>query len=148
MRRALGDGFELDDDPGRVDVAAVHAFLSEESYWATGRTREMTEKAITGSARVLGLYHDGDQAGFARAVSDGATFAYLADVYVLAAHRGQGLGLELIREIVDGGPRWNVRWLLHTADAQPLYAKLGFAEGPAPYRQMERRGRSAGAATQ
>jgi GNAT superfamily N-acetyltransferase len=148
MRRSLGDGFELDDDPGRVDLVAVHAFLNQESYWARGRSRELVEKAITGSARVVGLYHDDGQAGFARAVSDGATFAYLADVYVLAAHRGRGLGLELIREIVDGGPQWNVRWLLHTADAQALYAQLGFAEGPPPHRQMERHAHSAPAATQ
>jgi GNAT superfamily N-acetyltransferase len=148
MRRSLGDGFELDDDPGRVDLVAVHTFLNQESYWARGRSRELMEKAIAGSARVVGLYHDDEQAGFARAVSDGATFAYLADVYVLAAHRGRGLGLELIREIVDGGPRWNARWLLHTADAQALYAKLGFAEGPPPHPQMERRARSVPAATQ
>jgi GNAT superfamily N-acetyltransferase len=148
MRRPLGDGFELDDDRRRIDLAAVHAFLSEESYWARGRSREVMEGAIAGSARVVGLYHEGDQAGFARAVSDGATFAYLADVYVLASHRGRGLGLELIREIVDGGPGWDVRWLLHTADAQPLYAKLGFAEMPPPHPQMERRRRSAPSATQ
>jgi GNAT superfamily N-acetyltransferase len=148
MRRSLGGGFELDDDPGRIDLDAVHAFLSGESYWARGRSREVMERAIAGSARVVGLYRGGDQAGFARAVSDGATFAYLADVFVLAEHRGRGLGLELIREIVDGGPHAEVRWLLHTADAQRLYAKLGFAEGPPPHPQMERRHRSAPAATQ
>ena len=73
-----------------------------------------------------------------RAVSDGATFAYLADVYVRDDWRGRGLGLELVREIVDGGPQWDVRWVLNTADAQALYAKLGFTESPPQYPLMER----------
>jgi GNAT superfamily N-acetyltransferase len=91
---------------------------------------------------VVGLYRGREQVGFARAVSDGVTVAYLADVYVLRAHRGRGLGLALVREIVDGGgipPE--VRWLLHTADAQALYAKLGFSDAPPVYPLMER-GRS------
>ena len=122
----------------RVDVDAVHAFLSEESYWARGRPREATARAIEGSARVVGLYRGSEQIGFARAVSDGATFAYLADVYVRDDWRGRGLGLELVREIVDGGPQWDVRWVLNTADAQALYAKLGFTESPPQYPLMER----------
>jgi GNAT superfamily N-acetyltransferase len=147
MRRELGDGFELDDDPGRVDVDAVHAFISGESYWGAGRPRELVERAIRGSTRVVGVYRGDQQVGFARAVSDRATVAYLADVYVLASYRGRGLGLELVREIVDGdddasGPiPPEVRWLLHTADAQALYAKLGFSDDPPAYRLMER-GRS------
>ena len=116
----------------------MHVFLSEESYWARGRAREATVRAIAGSARVVGLYRGAEQIGFARAVSDGATFAYLADVYVHRDWRGRGLGLELVREIVDGGPRWEVRWVLNTADAQPLYAKLGFTESPPQYPLMER----------
>jgi GNAT superfamily N-acetyltransferase len=138
MRRALPDRFELDDDPARIDVDAVHAYISGESYWGRGRSRAETEAAIAGSARVVGLYHDGRQVGFARAISDAATLAYLADVYVLPAYRGRGLGVELVREIVDGGPRWNVRWLLHTADAQQLYAKLGFTAEQPRYGAMER----------
>jgi GNAT superfamily N-acetyltransferase len=142
MRRELADGFELDDDPSRIDVDAVHAFISEESYWGRGRPRERVQRTIHGSARVLGLYRGGEQVGFARAVSDGETVAYLADVYVLDAYRGRGLGLELVREIVDGGGAGaissNVRWLLHTADAQGLYAKLGFAEDLPTYPLMER----------
>jgi GNAT superfamily N-acetyltransferase len=100
----LPGGFELDDDPGRIEVQAVHAFTAGESYWGRGRPWELVERAILGSARVVGLYHDGEQAGFARVVSDGAIFAYLADVYALPAYRGGGLGLELVREIVDNGP--------------------------------------------
>jgi ribosomal protein S18 acetylase RimI-like enzyme len=142
MRRALGDGFELDDDRERIDVAAVHAYIGGESYWGRGRSRELVEQTIAGSQRVVGLYREGAQVGFARAVSDGVTVGYLADVYVLEPYRGRGLGVELLREILDGGPRWPVRWLLHTADAQGLYRKLGFAEGTAAYPLMER-GRSA-----
>jgi ribosomal protein S18 acetylase RimI-like enzyme len=138
VRRSLAGGFELDDDPARVDVGAVHAFISRESYWGRGRSRELVERAIRGSQRVVGLYRGAEQVGFARAVSDGATVAYLADVYVLGAFRGRGLGVELVREILDGEPGWDVRWLLHTADAQTLYARLGFAEGRATYPLMER----------
>jgi ribosomal protein S18 acetylase RimI-like enzyme len=141
MRRELVGGFELDDDPARIDVDAVHAFISEQSYWGRGRARDLLERAILGSTRVVGVYRAGEQVGFARAVSDGAIVAYLADVYVLPAYRGLGLGLELVREIVDGGdPRlsFGVRWILHTADAHGLYAKLGFSDAPPPYPVMER----------
>jgi len=138
VRRALDGGFELDDDPRRVDVGAVHAFISGESYWGAGRSRELVESAIAGSTRVLGLYRAGEQVGFARAVSDGVTVAYLADVYVLRPYRGRGLGLELVREIVDGGSRAEVRWLLHTADDQALYAKLGFSDARPVHPLMER----------
>jgi GNAT superfamily N-acetyltransferase len=138
MRRELDGGFELDDNPGRIDVDAVHAFISKESYWGRGRPRERVERAIRGSARVVGLYLGAEQIGFARAVSDGATIAYLADVYVLRAYRGRGLGLELVRETVDAGVGRDLRWLLHTADAQGLYARLGFAEDQPAYPLMER----------
>jgi GNAT superfamily N-acetyltransferase len=146
MRRALADGLELDDDRARIDVDAVHAFISEQSYWGRGRTRELQERAIHGSARVVGLYVGSEQVGFARAVSDGATVAYLADVYVLPDYRGRGLGLELVRETVDGAldGACDVRWLLHTADAQRLYAKLGFSAERPLYPLMERGRRRAG----
>ena len=141
MRRALQDGFELDDDPGRVDVDAVHEFIAGESYWGRGRPRELTEAAIRGSQRVVGLYRGTEQVGFARAISDGATLAYLADVYVTPGCQGRGLGLELVREIVDGSRAAfgrQVRWMLNTADAQSLYAKLGFCDQVSPYPLMER----------
>jgi GNAT superfamily N-acetyltransferase len=141
VRRALAGGFELDDDPGRIDVDAVHAFISRESYWGRGRSRELTERAIRGSSRVVGLYAGpppAAQVGFARAISDGAIVGYLADVYVLAECRGRGLGLELVREAVDGSDGKSVRWLLHTADAQGLYARLGFSAEQPTYPLMER----------
>src|SRR5579884_2557898 len=92
VRRRLPDGFELDDDPARIDVAAVHAFIANESYWGRGRSLDVVRRAIAGSQRVVGLYLHGEQVGFARAISDGVTLGYLADVYVLPAHRGRGLG--------------------------------------------------------
>jgi GNAT superfamily N-acetyltransferase len=138
VRRTLAGGFELDDDPARIDLDAVHAFISERSYWGRGRPRELQERAIRGSARVVGLYLGREQVGFARAVCDRATIGYLADVYVLEQYRGRGLGLELVREMVERGSCAGVRWLLHTSDAQRLYAKLGFSDGPPMYPMMER----------
>ncbi|HXH96885.1 MAG TPA: GNAT family N-acetyltransferase [Gaiellaceae bacterium] len=127
MRRDLGDGFELDDDPARLDRDAVHSYLGDESYWARGRTRARQDELIDASARVVGLYRGGRQVGFARAVDcDAAGFMYLADVYVLEGCRGRGLGLELVREIVEGGSHADRRWILHTRDMHQLYAKLGF----------------------
>ncbi len=126
MRRQLGSGYELDDDPARVDLPEVTRFLSTESYWARGRSAEAIARSIRAAARVVGLYVSGRQVGFARVVSDGVAFAYLADVYVLAEHRGRGLGEELVREAIEGGPHGGLMWLLHTADAHGLYAKLGF----------------------
>ena len=127
MARVLPDGFELDDDPARVDVGEVHRFLSEESYWARGRPRETVERLVRDATRVVGLYGpDGRQLGFARAVSDGVAFAYLADVYVHPEARGRGLGIELVREMVEAGPLAGVKWLLHTEDAHGLYERFGF----------------------
>jgi GNAT superfamily N-acetyltransferase len=137
VKRRLLDGYELDDDRERIDVGAVHRFISTEAYWGLGRARELVERAVQGSTRVLGLYHDGAQVGFARAVSDDVSVAYLADVYVLPQHRGRGLGVALVSEMVLNS-FGQVRWMLHTADAQDLYAKLGFAEDDPPYPLMER----------
>jgi GNAT superfamily N-acetyltransferase len=136
MKRELPGGYELDDDWARVDVDAVHRYLSEESYWAAGRPRETVEALVRGASRVVGVYQGSDQVGFARAVSDEHTIAYLADVYVLSEHRGQGLGKELVREIVDGSPFANVRWFLQTGDAHDFYRQIGF--GPPGERLMER----------
>ena len=138
MRRELDGGYEIDDDRQRIDAEAVHAFISGESYWGRGRPRELVEQTVSGSLRVVGVYLAGEQVGFARAVSDGATVAYLADVYILAEHRGRGLGAELVREMVDGGELANIHWLLHTADARGLYARFGFLDGPVRYPLMER----------
>ena len=136
MRRELPDRFELDDDPARVDVDELHRFLSTESYWALGRSRETVERLVRESQRVVGLYRDDRLLGFCRAVSDGVSFAYLADVYVHPEARGRGLGAEIVREMVERGPYADRKWLLHTEDAHGLYEKLGFA--PPNYKVMER----------
>jgi GNAT superfamily N-acetyltransferase len=128
MKRELEDGFELDDDRERIDVAEIHRFLSTESYWARGRPFETQERLVREAARVVGLYHDGCEIGFTRAASDGVVFAYLADVYVLPEFRGQGLGTELVRFTVGAGPLMDLRWLLHTADMHSLYEKVGFSK--------------------
>jgi GNAT superfamily N-acetyltransferase len=127
VKRDLGDGYELDDDPAGIDRQAVHAYLSR-SYWAEGRPREVQDALIDGAARVVGLYHDGEQVGFSRTLSDGYAQSYLADVYVLEEHRGRGLGVELVRFSVDEGPLARTKWFLHTRDAHDLYRRFGFAE--------------------
>ena len=137
MRRELPGGYELDDDVDRIDLDAVHRYLSDESYWAEGRPKVVVEELVRGATRVVGLYRDDEQVGFARTFSDGHTIAYLADVYVLEEHRGRGLGVELVREAVEQSPFAETRWLLHTRDAQRLYERFGF--GPPGERLMERR---------
>ena len=139
MRRELPGGFELDDDRDRVDRAAVHRFIADESYWGEGRARETMDGLIEGAARVVGLYRDGEQVGFSRTVdAPEANLLYLADVYVLAEHRGEGRGVALIRFTIDDGPFADRRWILHTEDAHSLYARFGFGpsksllERPAP----------------
>ena len=137
MRRDLGDGYELDDDRDRIDLAAVHGYISNESYWAKGRPFETQAEMNDAAARLVGLYKDGDQVGFTRtALVAGMPVAYLYDVYVLAEHRGRGLGEELVRETIDRGPFAAYRWLLDTRDAHALYAKFGF--GSPSERLMER----------
>jgi GNAT superfamily N-acetyltransferase len=135
VRRKLSGGFELDDDPARVVPDAVWAFLSTGAYWGRERSREMVERQVREATRVVGLYLGAEQVGFARCCADGRV-AYLADVYVLAEHRGRGLGVELIRFTVDDGPHAGLRWMLHTRDGHRLYERFGFA--PPDGRYLER----------
>jgi GNAT superfamily N-acetyltransferase len=135
MKRELEGGYELDDDPARIDLDAVHAYLTT-SYWAEGRSRETVERLVREAQRVVGLYSERRLVGFCRAVSDDASVTYLADVYVLPEHRGRGLGVELVREMIDNGPYALRRWLLHTRDAHELYRRFGF--GAPSERLMER----------
>jgi GNAT superfamily N-acetyltransferase len=128
VQRELDGGLVLDDDKTRVDLAEVHRFLCDESYWAEGREREVQERLVREAQRVVGLYDGERQIGFARAFTDGASFVYLADVYVLDEYRGRGLGVELVRFMVEDGPFAARRWILHTRDAHDLYRKFGFAE--------------------
>ena len=138
MKRDVGDGYELDDDRGRIDRDAVHDYLAR-SYWAEGRPRDVQDALIDNASRVVGLYRDGEQVGFSRAISDGHVQSYLADVYVLDQHRGHGLGVELVRFSVDEGPLAGTKWLLHTADAHGLYRKLGFVEPGSSMLERSRR---------
>ena len=136
MRRELADGIELDDNPARVDVDAVHDFLSNHAYWSKGRSRDTVERLVREASRVVGLYAGGRQIGFARAFTDGVAAVYLADVYVLPEHRGRGLGVELVRQMVEGSPWADLKWLLHTRDAHELYRRFGF--GAPSERVLER----------
>jgi GNAT superfamily N-acetyltransferase len=130
--------YEVDDNPERIDLDTVWVFLSTEAYWGRWRTREIVEQQVRSAWRVVGAYEQptGALVGFARAVSDGCSLAYLADVFVLPAHRGKGLGVQLVRAMIDDGPGAEFRWMLHTRDAGSLYAKFGFAP-PTP-RYLER----------
>lgn len=132
------DGYTISDDPSRVELDAVHAYLSRESYWARGVPRDVVERSIAGSLP-FGLYApDGAQAGFARAVSDRATYAYLADVYVLDAHRGRGLGVWLVETVLAHPELSGLRrWVLFTEDAHGLYERFGFRPCATPERYME-----------
>jgi GNAT superfamily N-acetyltransferase len=136
------DGYELDDDPERIDPDAVWAFLSTEAYWNGSRSRADFEAQLASAWRVVGVYEaaTGRQVGFARAVSDGVSFAYLADVYVLPATRGTGLGRDLVAAMIDRGPGAGFRWALHTSDAHGLYRKFGFAPPGDTYLERPRGG--------
>lgn len=137
--------FVVSDDPGRVDLDVVHGFLSR-SYWAEGIPRQTVERSIAHSIP-FGLYRwtvEGTepsylQVGFARVVSDHATFAYLADVFVLDAFRGQGLGNWILECILDHPELQSLRrWLLATRDAHALYRRFGWVPLASPDRFMER----------
>ena len=130
------DEYEIDDDPGRVDLDVVQGFLSG-SYWAEGVPRDVVKRSVANSLN-LGLYHGGSQVGLTRAVTDRATFAWVADVFVLPAHRGRGLAhwrMETLLAHPDlAGLR---RWILATSDAHQVYADCGFTPLAAPERFME-----------
>ncbi|UPK73811.1 GNAT family N-acetyltransferase [Nocardioidaceae bacterium SCSIO 66511] len=123
-------GFTLDDDRSRVDRDALWEFLSTSVYWARWRTRGDVETQLDNAWRIVGAFStaSGAMVGYARAISDGVSFAYLADVYVLPEARGNGLGKELVRVMIDAGPGADMRWTLHTDDAHGMYAKFGFAK--------------------
>lgn len=135
------DRFVLDDDVVRVDRAVLWAFLSEQAYWGRWRAPADLDAQLDGSWRVVGAYEaaSGAMVGFARAVSDGVAFAYLADVFVLESCRGLGVGAELVRAMVELGPGARFRWALHTSDAHELYRRFGFQ--PPDDTFMERPGR-------
>jgi len=120
------DGYVISTDKDKLDVAAIHAYLAR-SYWSPGIPKAVVEKAIAG-ALCFGLFAEkGNQVGFARAITDSATFAYLADVYVLEEHRGKGLGKWIVETILAHPSLQGLRRiLLATRDAHTLYAQFGF----------------------
>jgi GNAT superfamily N-acetyltransferase len=128
--------FEITTDPGRIDVAAVHRFLTS-SYWAKNIPEETVRRSIAHSL-CFGIYRGRQQLGFARLITDYATFAYLADVFVLEEFRGRGLAVWLMQCIVEHPELQGLRrWSLVTRDAHGLYRKFGFHELAAPERWME-----------
>jgi GNAT superfamily N-acetyltransferase len=131
------DGYWASDDPALVDVPAVHAWMSRESYWAEGRTLDVMTRAIEHSL-VVGLYcADGVQVGLARFVTDYATFAWLCDVFVDAAHRGRGLGTFLVETAVSHPDVRGLRQVLATEPGRTLYQRFGFVPLPNPERWQE-----------
>jgi GNAT superfamily N-acetyltransferase len=134
-------GYVLSRDAARVDIDRVHAWLAEESYWATGRDRGTVERSIAGSAP-YSVHMDGEQAAFARVVTDGSTFAWICDVYVVKEHRGRGLGTWLVESIVSDLSAAGVpRLLLATKDAHEVYRRCGFEvlEGADRFMEIDRR---------
>ncbi len=132
------NGYEITTDRERMDVNAVHRFLSEESYWARYIPHEVVERSIRHSL-CFAILRDGELVGFARVTSDRATVAYLGDVFVIPAHRGKGLSKWLM-ECIGRHPDLQRlrRWMLATSDAHGLYAQFGFTPLKAPERWMEK----------
>ena len=130
--------FIISTDRSRLQIEIIHKYLSEESYWARERTREQTETAIDNSLS-FGVYKGDIQVGFARVVTDHATFAYLGDVFVLPEYQGRGLSKFLMKTIVEHPDLQNLRrWILATRDAHGLYEKFEFAALRYPERWMEK----------
>ena len=131
--------YTISDDPARLDLDVVHRYLSTESYWAQGLPRETLERSVAGSL-CFGVYcEEGGQVGFARVVTDRATFAWLADVFVLPAHRRCGLSKRLLETILAHPDLAGLRrFMLATRDAQELYRQFGWTEPAKPQNLMER----------
>lgn len=140
MRWPGPDGYWASDERALIDPARVHTWISRESYWAEGRPRDVMARAIENSL-VLGLYSaDGTQVGFARFVTDYATFAWLCDVFVDAAHRDHGLGAFLVDTAVGHPDMRGVRQILAAEPGRSLYARLGYRPLARPERWMDRPG--------
>ena len=141
MRVSGPAGYWTSDDPALVDVARVHQWMSEESYWARGVARDVMERAIEHSLSV-GLYApDGTQAGYARLVTDRATFAWLCDVFVDPAHRGLGLGSFLVAQAIGHPDVADIRQVLMAEPGRTIYRRFGYDDLLRPERWMERPGR-------
>jgi GNAT superfamily N-acetyltransferase len=132
------DDYTISTDRSRLDIDLIHNFLSSNSYWASGRAREVVERSIENSLP-FGIYRGTAQVGFARIVTDYATFAWVADVFVLPEHRGRGLSKWLMEIIIAHSQLQGFRrWVLSTKDAHELYERFGFMKLHRPERWMER----------
>ena len=137
MNRSVEQEFIISTDKSRLDIDMIHRFLSEESYWANKRTHEQTKTAIENSI-CFGVYLGDKQVGFARVVTDKATFAYVGDVFVLQEIRGFGIGKRLMEAMLSHPELQGLRrWILATKDAHGLYEQFGFSELRFPERWME-----------
>jgi GNAT superfamily N-acetyltransferase len=140
MRVTRPDGYWVSDDASLLDVARVHDWISQESYWAAGRSHEVMVRAIEHSLSV-GLYApDGTQAGYARLVTDRATFAWLCDVFVDQSHRGYGLGSFLVAQAVGHPDVARIRQVLMADPGRSIYRRQGYGDLLSPDRWMERPG--------
>ena len=121
--------FEIDSAGPRIDRDVAWGWLSTEAYWARWRSRQDFETQVANAWRLVGAYRrcDGAMVGFCRATSDGASYAYLSDLFVLPTARGHGLSKRMLAEMIEHPPQNTFRWALHTADAHGLYEKFGFA---------------------
>lgn len=135
---ASRNGYQVDDDPGRLDLDVVHRFLRT-AYWSTGLPRDVLERSVDNSL-VVGVYaEDGTQVGFARAVTDRATFAWIADVFVVESSRGAGLGRFVVEALLAHPALQGLRRvMLATADAHDLYRSYGFTDLDDPSRVLVR----------
>jgi GNAT superfamily N-acetyltransferase len=132
------DPYTISTDPARLDVRVILNYLQNESYWARGRPREVIERSLRHSEN-FGVYRDGAQVGFARVVTDYATFAYLCDVFILPHEQGHGLGKWLMETILSHPQLQAFRlWYLKTRDAHAFYQQFGFTPLADPSRSMER----------
>jgi len=130
--------YEISTDRARLNLELIHDFLSNHSYWATGRPPEVVSRSIENSLS-FGIYKGNDQVGFARIVTDYATFAWIADVFVLPEHRGRALSKWLMEVIISHPELQGFRrWVLSTKDAHGLYERFGFMKLHRPERWMER----------
>ncbi|MBP6828658.1 MAG: GNAT family N-acetyltransferase [Saprospiraceae bacterium] len=131
------ESFLLSTDPAKIDLPTVHRYLSESSYWAKNIPFDVFRTSVQ-NALCFGIYENGRQAGFARVITDRATFGYIGDVFILDAYRGRGLSKWLMQCILEHPELQGFRrWLLATADAHGLYAQSGFHSLAKPDRWME-----------
>jgi len=127
-RTTAGHTYEIDTAKNRLDIGLIHEFLSCRSHWGRGMPRALLEQAIAKSL-CFGLYRDGEQIGFARVISDEATYAYISDVFVIAEYRNAGLGQFLVEAVLAYQPLQGLRlWQLVTRDAASLYRRCGFTD--------------------